>query len=65
MQGMLNAAGVQGETAKEEKAEEESEEEMLQRAIALSLECHNQPDLPQTEEMPNQKLRDVIWYKEN
>ena len=64
LQGMLKAAGPQGETAenvKRDEEEEESEEEMLQQAIALSLECHNQLDEAQTEEMATQK--GVIWYQ--
>ena len=65
---MLNAAGAEGksvENGKREEAEEESEEELLQRAIALSLECHNLPDQHQAEEMASQKLPGVIWYWRN
>ena len=65
---MLKAAGAEGksvENGKREEAEEESEEELLQRAIALSLECHNWPDQHQAEEMASQKLPGVIWYWRN
>ena len=68
MQKMLKAAGAEGksvENGKREEAEEESEEELLQRAIALSLECHNLPDQHQAEEMASQKLPGVIWYWRN